>query len=63
MSSRSFRHVPISRRGVLKKSALATAALALPGAPLRVRADAVLKPVSMTLDWLYEGRWRLRRGA
>jgi NitT/TauT family transport system substrate-binding protein len=55
MSSRSFRHVPISRRGVLKKSALATAALALAGAPLRVRAAGLLKPVSMTLDWLYEG--------
>jgi NitT/TauT family transport system substrate-binding protein len=55
MSSGSCRPVPISRRHLLKKSSLAAAALALPLAPFRARAAAPLKPVSMTLDWVYEG--------
>jgi NitT/TauT family transport system substrate-binding protein len=55
MSSNSFRPVPISRRRLLKKTSIAAAALGLPVAPLRVRAAAPLKQVSMTLDWVYEG--------
>jgi NitT/TauT family transport system substrate-binding protein len=52
MDAHRFQHTPVSRRNVLKKSALAAATLAL---PLRSRAAAPLKPVSMTLDWIYEG--------
>jgi NitT/TauT family transport system substrate-binding protein len=43
-----------SRRHLLKNSVLAAGALALPSLPRRVRA-AALKPVSMTLDWIYQG--------
>jgi NitT/TauT family transport system substrate-binding protein len=55
MSAHSKRRGALSRRRFLEKSALAAGALALPLAPLRVRAAAPLKQVSMTLDWLYEG--------
>ena len=55
MSSHAIRHAPMSRRSVLKKSALAAGALALPFAPLRSRAAGARTPVTMTLDWLYEG--------
>jgi NitT/TauT family transport system substrate-binding protein len=52
-------HVPqrgsLSRRRFLKKSALAAAALGAPIAPFRVRAATALKPVTFTLDWLYQG--------
>ncbi len=55
MSTQRFQHTLVSRRNLLKKSALAAGALALPLTPLRSRAAASLKPVSMTLDWIYEG--------
>jgi NitT/TauT family transport system substrate-binding protein len=55
MSSRAFRRAPISRRSFLKSSALTAGTLALPLAPFRARAAVPLKPVTMTLDWLYEG--------
>jgi NitT/TauT family transport system substrate-binding protein len=55
MSTRAFRRVPISRRHLLIKSTRAAATLAVPLAPLRARAAAALKQVSMTLDWIYEG--------
>jgi NitT/TauT family transport system substrate-binding protein len=56
MSSRAFRRASISRRSFLKTSALTAGTLALPlAAPFRARAAAPLKPVTMTLDWLYEG--------
>jgi NitT/TauT family transport system substrate-binding protein len=54
MSSHEFRSLPLSRRRLLKNSALAAGVLALPLAPAVSRA-ASLKPVSMTLDWLFEG--------
>ena len=55
MSENASRRSPLSRRRLLKTSALAAGALALPLAPFRARAAAPLKPVSMTLDWLYQG--------
>lgn len=55
MNSRSFRRELRSRRNFLKASALAAGALALPLPPFRARATAALKPVSLTLDWLYQG--------
>jgi NitT/TauT family transport system substrate-binding protein len=55
MSTQAFQRVPMSRRRFLKKSALAAGALTLPLAPFRTRAAASLKPVTMTLDWLFEG--------
>ena len=56
MSAHDFRCMPISRRRLLGQSALAAGALALPLASPRVaRAAGELKPVNMTLDWVYEG--------
>jgi NitT/TauT family transport system substrate-binding protein len=55
MTTRFSRLAPLSRRRFLEKSALAAGALALPLRPLRGRAAGSLKPVSMTLDWVYEG--------
>lgn len=55
MKSYAFRRRPISRRHLLKGSALAGAAFALPAAPFRARAAGSLKPVTMTLDWIYQG--------
>jgi NitT/TauT family transport system substrate-binding protein len=55
MSTRAFASKSLSRRRFLKSSALAGAALATPLAPFRVRAAGSLKPVSMTLDWVYQG--------
>jgi NitT/TauT family transport system substrate-binding protein len=55
MSTPSFWLTPTSRRRLLSKSASVAAAAALPLSPLRARAAAPLKQVSMTLDWLYEG--------
>jgi NitT/TauT family transport system substrate-binding protein len=54
MSFRDIRREPVSRRRFLKSSALTTASLALPFAPIQSRA-ASLKPVSLTLDWVYQG--------
>jgi len=45
---------PTSRRRFLTKSAFAAAAFAAPAAPFVARA-ASLKPVTFTLDWLYQG--------
>ena len=55
MSSRDIWRAPISRRRFLKKSALAAGALALPLKPLRTGAASTLTPVTMTLDWVYQG--------
>lgn len=44
----------LSRRRFLRSTALAGGALALPAAPFVARA-AALRPVSMTLDWIYQG--------
>jgi NitT/TauT family transport system substrate-binding protein len=49
-SDRSF-----SRRHLLRNAALTAGALALPALPRRARAQAPLRPVSMTLDWIYQG--------
>jgi NitT/TauT family transport system substrate-binding protein len=54
MTGHSADRGSFSRRHLLKNSALAAGALALPSVPRRVRA-APLKPVSMTLDWIYQG--------
>jgi len=55
MGSHAFPHAPVSRRRFLKNSALAAGALGLPFVPSRVRAAGALKPVALTLDWLYQG--------
>jgi NitT/TauT family transport system substrate-binding protein len=55
MSPHDSPRSPLSRRRLLKKSALAAAALALPATSFRARAAGALKPVTMTLDWLIEG--------
>jgi NitT/TauT family transport system substrate-binding protein len=52
MAARAFSNFSLSRRRFLKTSA--AAALALPFSSIRSRA-AALKPVSLTLDWLYQG--------
>jgi NitT/TauT family transport system substrate-binding protein len=44
----------ISRRRLLKFSGIATAALTAPSVLFRARA-AELKPVTLTLDWIYQG--------
>ena len=53
MTNRDVRHVPISRRRFLQKSAVA-GVMAVPLAPFRAAA-ASLKQVTMTLDWVYQG--------
>jgi NitT/TauT family transport system substrate-binding protein len=45
----------ISRRRLIKKTALAAGALAMPLARHRARAASPLKPVTLTLDWVYQG--------
>jgi NitT/TauT family transport system substrate-binding protein len=55
MSLRVLQRGLLSRRRFLRKSALAAGALAAPAAPFRTRAAAPLKPVTFTLDWLYQG--------
>jgi NitT/TauT family transport system substrate-binding protein len=45
----------ISRRRLLKKTALAAGTLAMPLARYRARAASPLKPVTLTLDWVYQG--------
>jgi NitT/TauT family transport system substrate-binding protein len=52
MNKRDVRRAPISRRRFLKISTVAAGALPL--APFRARA-AGLTPVTMTLDWVYQG--------
>ncbi len=54
MTSHEFRNVAMTRRRLLKNSVLAAGALGAPLAPAVSRA-ATLKPVAMTLDWLFEG--------
>src|SRR5215469_17200065 len=54
MRSRNFQTAPVSRRRFLTRSAFVAGALAAPAAPLVARATA-LKPVTFTLDWLYQG--------
>jgi NitT/TauT family transport system substrate-binding protein len=46
---------PLSRRRFVKNSVLAAAALALPAAARRARAAGLLKQVTMTLDWIFQG--------
>jgi NitT/TauT family transport system substrate-binding protein len=53
MRQRRFRPMPVSRRGFLAGSALAAGALALPRPA--VHAQGVLKPVTLTLDWVFQG--------
>ena len=53
MTRRDCPGAPLSRRRLLKNSALAAAALAAPATP--TRGAAPLKKVSMTLDWIYQG--------
>jgi NitT/TauT family transport system substrate-binding protein len=55
MSSHFSHRAPMSRRRLLKNTALAAGALAVPAMPYRARAAAPLKQVAMTLDWLYQG--------
>jgi NitT/TauT family transport system substrate-binding protein len=55
MSRHSAARDPLSRRRFLKNTALAAGALALPAAPFVACAAAALRPVSMTLDWIYQG--------
>jgi NitT/TauT family transport system substrate-binding protein len=55
MKSHTFGRPPVSRRRFLQRSALTAGVLALPLAPFRARAAAPLKPVTMTLDWVFEG--------
>jgi NitT/TauT family transport system substrate-binding protein len=55
MSTRALRHSLLSRRRFLKTSVLSAGALALPLVSKRSLAAASLKPVTITLDWLYQG--------
>ena len=55
MRSSHSQTAPVSRRRFLKQSALAAGALAVPAAPFVARAATALKPVTFTLDWLYQG--------
>jgi NitT/TauT family transport system substrate-binding protein len=55
MGSHAFPRVPLSRRRLLERSAVAAATVALPFAAFRSHAAGSLKPVSLTLDWLYQG--------
>jgi NitT/TauT family transport system substrate-binding protein len=54
MNLHTFRRVPVSRRRFLKNSALVAGALATPAIWSRGHA-AELKPVTLTLDWLFQG--------
>src|ERR1700734_1954546 len=53
MNAHAARPTPISRRRLLKNAALAAGAFSLPSMPYVARA--ALKPVTFTLDWLYQG--------
>jgi NitT/TauT family transport system substrate-binding protein len=54
MNSEHNNRASLSRRRFLKTTALGAGALAAPALPYRARA-AALKPVTFTLDWLYQG--------
>jgi NitT/TauT family transport system substrate-binding protein len=54
MNLHTLRRVPVSRRRFLEKSAVVAGALATPAIWSRGRA-AELKPVTLTLDWLFQG--------
>ena len=45
----------LTRRRLLKTTVLAASGLALPSLPQRARAASALKPVTMTLDWIFQG--------
>ncbi len=45
----------VSRRKFLERSALAAGALALPVSAQRARAASAAKPVTLLLDWIYQG--------
>ncbi|MFZ3350146.1 MAG: ABC transporter substrate-binding protein [Xanthobacteraceae bacterium] len=55
MSRHPAARSPLSRRLLLKNAALAAGAFTLPAAPFVARAATALRPVSMTLDWIYQG--------
>jgi len=55
MSNSDRTRATLSRRRFIKNSALAAGALAVPAGPTRVRGQSPLKPVSLTLDWIYQG--------
>jgi NitT/TauT family transport system substrate-binding protein len=55
MSRRRLARLMLSRRHFLRKTTLAGAMLASPMARFGARAAASLTPVSMTLDWIYQG--------
>jgi NitT/TauT family transport system substrate-binding protein len=55
MSVHACQYATITRRRFLRRSAGVAAALTMPLAPSGLRAAGALKPVSMTLDWIYEG--------
>jgi NitT/TauT family transport system substrate-binding protein len=55
MSRRPPARSPLSRRLLLKNATLAAGVLALPTAPFVARAATALQPVSMTLDWIFQG--------
>jgi len=55
MSNRDRKRAQLSRRRFLTNSMLAAGALAVPAAPMRARAAGPLKPVSMTMDWIFQG--------
>jgi NitT/TauT family transport system substrate-binding protein len=55
MNSPPLRGAPMSRRRFLQTSALASGALAAPAAWYGAHAATSLKPVTMTLDWIYQG--------
>src|SRR5579863_846544 len=54
MNACDFRHRPLSRRYFLKTSTLTAVGLSFPLVSVKSRA-ASLKPVSVTLDWVYQG--------
>src|SRR5579862_5774140 len=54
MSLHVVKRTPVSRRRFLRNSALVTGALTTPAIWSRGRA-AELKPVTLTLDWLFQG--------
>jgi NitT/TauT family transport system substrate-binding protein len=55
MSSFDRQRGRLSRRRLLKDSALAAAAFAAPAVAVRGRAAAAPKQVALTLDWIYQG--------
>ena len=55
MSTRALPSSALSRRRFLKTSVVTAGALVLPLASKRAPAAVSLKPVTITLDWLYQG--------